>query len=173
MLEDVVIERATLAHLDAIVELERECFPTPWTRNAFARELARRDDVAVYVTASAGGETVGYAGMWVTPGEAHLCTIAVASPDRRRGIGERILVHMIDEAVRRGAERFVLEYRASNVAAQQLYAKYGFRRLGIRQNYYRDGPATEDAIVVSLDDIQEPEFAARLYQWKEAVGEPL
>lgn len=173
MLDDVVIERASLADLDAIIALERQCFPTPWPRSAFARELARQDEVAVYVTASVGGEIVGYAGMWTTPGEAHLCTIAVSPQDRRKGIGERILVHMIDEAARRGAERLVLEYRASNVSAQSLYAKYGFRRLGIRKNYYRDGLAREDAVVVSLEDIQEPGFAERLHRWKEAVGEPL
>ncbi|MFQ5809062.1 MAG: ribosomal protein S18-alanine N-acetyltransferase [Armatimonadota bacterium] len=169
MADDALIDRATLADLDAILAVERVCFSTPWTREAFVRELAREDDVALYVAARDGDEIVGYAGMWVLPVEAHLCTIAVAPRWRRKGLGKRILLHMIEEAVRRGAERIVLEYRVSNLAAHSLYMKYGFRLLGVRKNYYRDGLTREDAIVASLDDIQAPEFAAQLDAWKQAV----
>jgi len=170
MAEDVLIDRATLADLDAIVALERQCFPMPWTREAFARELAREDDIALYVAARDGDEVVGYAGMWVLPVEAHLCTIGVAPSRQGKGLGERILLHMVDEAVGRGAERVVLEYRVSNLAAHGMYMKYGFRLLGVRKGYYRDGPATEDAIVASLDDIQAPDFAAQLHKWKQAMS---
>ena len=166
-----MINRATLADLEDILALERRCFPTPWTREAFARELSRDDDVALYVAARGAAEIVGYAGMWLLPVEAHLCTIAVAPTHRRKGLGERLLVHMMSEAVWRGAKRMVLEYRVSNLAAHSMYMKYGFRLLGVRQDYYRDGLATEDAIVARLDDIQEPEFAVQLDEWKHAIGE--
>jgi ribosomal-protein-alanine N-acetyltransferase len=169
MAEDVRIDRATLADLDAILALERQCFPTPWTREAFVQELSRDDDVAMYVVARDGDEIVGYAGMWVMPAEAHLCTIAVAPTRRRRGLGERILLHMVEQAVRQGSQRLVLEYRVSNLGAHSLYMKYGFRLLGVRKGYYRDGASTEDAIVASLDDIQAPAFADRLREWKHAV----
>ncbi|MGD8238540.1 MAG: ribosomal protein S18-alanine N-acetyltransferase [Armatimonadota bacterium] len=169
MADDVLIDRATLADLDAILAVERVCFPTPWTREAFARELAREDDVALYVAARDGDEVVGYAGMWVLPVEAHLCTIAVAPMWQRRGLGTRILLHMLQEAVWRGAGRLVLEYRVSNLAAHSMYVKYGFRLLGVRKNYYRDGLTREDAIVASLDDIQAPGFASQLDAWKQEI----
>ncbi len=169
MAENVVIDRATLADLDEILELERQCFPTPWSREAFAREIGREDDVALYVAARDGDELVGYSGMWVLPAEAHLCTIGVSPRHRRKGLGQRILLHMIDEAAQRGAARLVLEYRLSNLAAHDMYSKYDFRLLGVRRNYYRDGLKTEDAIVASLDGIQDPEFAARLDEWKQAI----
>ena len=168
---ELVIELATLADLDAIAALERQCFPTPWSRRALAHELSRSDDAALYIATRAGDEVVGYAGMWVVADEAHLCTIGVAPQHRRKGIGELMLLHMIEAAVRRGAERVVLEYRVSNTAAHCLYAKYGFRFLTVRKGYYRDGPFTEDAIVVSLDDVQTPEFAPRLRQWQQALGQ--
>ena len=172
MAEDIVIGLATLEDLDAILALEHQCFPTPWSRQAFVQELGREDDVAYYVAAREGDRIVGYAGMWVMPHEAHLCTIAVAPTHRRRGLGERILLHMIARAVRRGSARIVLEYRVSNLAAHSMYAKYGFCILGVRKGYYRDGLSREDAIVASLDDIQSPEFAVELEKWQQDLETP-
>jgi ribosomal-protein-alanine N-acetyltransferase len=167
---DVVIERATLADLDAIAALEHECFPAPWPRQTFTRELSRTDDGALYIAARAAEELVGYAGVWLVPDEAHVCTIAVAPQHRRKRIGAHMLLYLVEEAVRRGAERVVLEYRVSNAGAHKLYAKYGFRFLAVRKDYYRHGPVVEDAIVVRLDNIQEPGFSRRLRQWQRELA---
>ena len=64
--------------------------------------------------------------------EAHVTTFAVHPRYRRRQIGERLLLALIDLAVDRHAREATLEVRLSNLAARRLYEKYGFRPVGIR-----------------------------------------
>jgi ribosomal-protein-alanine N-acetyltransferase len=168
------IERAQLTDLDDLVRLEQLCFPTPWTRDSFRRELSRDDDVAVYLVARGEGEVVGYAGMWVMVDEAHVATIGVHPDQRRRGIGERLLVRLLSEAVRRGADRVFLEFRRSNRAAQELYAKYGFVEVGVRRSYYMDKSGNvEDAIVAEATGLQGPALREQVGRWeRELAAEP-
>ncbi len=164
----VRIERASLLDLDDIVRLERACFPSPWTRDSFRRELSRTDDVAVYLMARDGDEPVGYAGMWVVGGEAHVATIGVRPDRRRQSIGARILLRLLAEAARRGADRVFLEFRRSNRAAQQLYAKYGFVETGIRRQYYVDN--LEDAVIAEITDLQDEAMQVQIERWRRALA---
>src|SRR5579884_4220977 len=73
---------------------------------------------------------VGYAGLWLMVNEAHITTIAVAPEYQGRGIGELLLLALIDHAIERGALCMTLEVRVSNHVAQSLYRKYTFRETG-------------------------------------------
>ncbi|MBI2958372.1 MAG: ribosomal protein S18-alanine N-acetyltransferase [Chloroflexi bacterium] len=91
----------------------------------------------------------GFAGVWRMLDEAHLTTIAVRGSRRRRGIGELLLVTVIDMAIQGGASVVTLEVRVSNQLAQTLYRKYGFKDAGIRKGYYsEDG---EDALIMTTE----------------------
>lgn len=90
---------------------------------------------------------VGFAGMWVQAGEAHVTIIGVSPAHRGRGVGEYIFTALIDEALRRNATWITLEVRVSNTRAQGLYTKYGFTVQGTRRRYYSDDG--EDAYVMS------------------------
>ena len=98
--------------------------------------------------------------MWVILDEAHITTIAVEPAFRGQHIGERLLVGLIDAGVERGARWMTLEVRKSNLAAQALYRKYGFREIGTRKGYYSDN--REDAIVMWTGNLRERDFQARL-----------
>lgn len=165
---DLRIDRANEGDLEAIYRLECVCFPTPWTVESMRRELSRRDDVAIYLAARLGDEVVGYAGMWVAAGEAHIATIGVHPQYRRRGIGQRILLRLIREAAARGSERVFLEFRPSNKAARALYAKFGFREIGIRRGYYHD--TGEDGIVAALGDLQSPSLRGQMERWEQEAA---
>jgi ribosomal-protein-alanine N-acetyltransferase len=89
--------------------------------------------------------------------EAHISTIAVRAGYRRQGLGELLLVALLEEARRLDALRATLEVRVSNVAAQALYAKYGFEQAGRRKAYYNDN--REDALILTT-----PDFASFDYQ---------
>lgn len=128
----------------------------------------------------AGGGTVpaiqncrilGYAGMWLMVDEAHLITIAVGSPYRRKGIGERLLIAIIDGAVELGARMVTLEVRVSNSGAQTLYEKYGFQKVGIRPHYYSDD--NEDALLMTSETITSAPFRGHFQRLKEANQEKL
>jgi ribosomal-protein-alanine N-acetyltransferase len=108
----------------------------------------------------------GFAGLWLMAGEAHITNIAVWEKHRRQGIGEALLIAMIDLAIELDARLITLEVRASNTAAQRLYAKYGFTQVGVRRGYYTDN--REDGILMTLPDIASATVQANLQQLKQA-----
>jgi len=108
------------------------------------------------VTAPPGTSILGYGGFWLMMGEAHISTIAVRPEWRRRGIGELLLVAMLELAVELGGDLATLEVRVSNVAAQSLYQKYGFAKVGLRPHYYRD--RGEDALIMTTKHLTSAAF---------------
>lgn len=108
----------------------------------------------------------GYAIYWMMADEAHLTSIAVREASRRQGIGEMLLICVIDSALKQHARVVTLEVRASNYAAQALYEKYGFERVGERRSYYSDDKET--AIIMTTEVITLPSYQQRLQRLKEA-----
>ncbi|MBW3562081.1 MAG: GNAT family N-acetyltransferase [Actinobacteria bacterium] len=87
--------------------------------------------------------------------EVHITTLVVAPTHRRRGIAPFLLTALLRRAVERGAVAATLEVRAGNQAARRLYRRFGFAPVGVRRDYYPDGPAgdSEDAIIMWLHDL--------------------
>jgi [ribosomal protein S18]-alanine N-acetyltransferase len=120
---------------------------------------------------------LGFAGMWLMFDEAHITTIGVKRAMRGRGLGELMLVHLIDQAREMGAKRLTLEVRVSNKVAQELYRKYTFKEEGVRKRYYSDDG--EDALIMWSDRIDDAAFVshfvdlrARLRSRLDAVPPP-
>lgn len=133
--------------LDAIVEIEREIYPFPWTRGNFADSLQ-----AGYScwTHRMNAKAVGYAVMMVAAGEAHLLNLGIAAPWQGQGLGRQFLHHLMNVARGHHAEVMLLEVRTSNIIARRLYAKTGFRVLTIRKHYYPASQGREDAVLMEL-----------------------
>jgi ribosomal-protein-alanine N-acetyltransferase len=166
------VEPMTLDDLPAVHAIERASFSTPWPDDAYRSEL-QTNRLASYLVAHAGDEIVGFAGMWLMVDEAHITTFAVHPAWRRRGIGERLLVAIIDLAIERNAREATLEVRLSNVAARRLYEKNGFRPVGLRPRYYTDNG--EDALIMTTEPLGGPEMRERLARRREALereGQP-
>ncbi|MBU6423658.1 MAG: ribosomal protein S18-alanine N-acetyltransferase [Chloroflexota bacterium] len=162
----VLIEDMTLEDIDAVQAVERASFPVPWPTNAFRHELTQNRN-ARYIVARAGDAVVGYGGLWLMVDEAHITTFAVLPEHRRQRIGERMLQRLFDIAQEMGAEWLTLEVRVSNLPAQRLYEKYGFRRAGVRRRYYSDN--NEDALIMWTDRIKDHAVRERLAQLKRAL----
>lgn len=111
---------------------------------------------------------VGFAGMWIVCDEAHVTTIGVAPEYRGQGLGEWLLVHLIDEAIARQAGWLTLEVRVSNEPAQALYRKYGFSVRGTRKRYYSDD--NEDAYIMWSPSLREQEYVARFHALREEIA---
>ena len=101
-------------------------------------------------------QIVGYAGMWMMVDDAHVTTIAVDPAYRGEGIGELLIVDLIDHASLLGASTVTLECRVSNAVAQALYRKYTFRNAGIRKRYYSDDG--EDALIMTTEPLDSETF---------------
>lgn len=131
--------------IDSVVEIEKEAFTTPWTKEAFFSEI-NENKLAVYLVAEVDEKVVGYGGMWLIINEGHITNIAVKEEYKGRGIGNEIVEGLINYCAFMGIDDMTLEVRASNKVAINLYEKYGFFNYGLRPNYYADDG--EDAIIM-------------------------
>ena len=143
----VILRNMTAADIPAVHELERRLFPVDaWPLQMFAAELAQAQ-TRRYLVAERAGEIVGYAGLMCIQPIADVQTIAVVPEEEGRGIGSALLTELIRESRLRRAEDVLLEVRADNPRAQQLYRRYGFEQIHVRPRYYRDGV---DALIMRL-----------------------
>jgi len=165
----VEIADMTLDDVDAVQEVERASFPVPWPANAFRHELTQNRN-ARYVVARSGDRIVGYGGLWLMVDEAHITTFAVHPDQRRQRIGERLLQRLFEVAAAMNAEWLTLEVRASNLGAQKLYEKYGFRRAGVRRRYYSDN--NEDALIMWTERLGDRAVRERLAALRKELDEP-
>jgi len=125
---------------------------------SFNRSPDERKHIVEYI--------VGFAGFWLMLKDAHITTIAVRNNYRRIGIGEGLLISIIELSTRLNAHIITLEVRASNEIAQALYKKYGFQTVGRRLRYYSDNG--EDAILMNTDNITSASFRTCFQQLKSA-----
>jgi ribosomal-protein-alanine N-acetyltransferase len=143
---DLVIEPLAEVHLPGVLRIERDLFPAPWSEGMFRQEV-EETWLSRSFAALESGEVVGYVVAWFLRGEAHILNLGVSRAHQRRGIGRRLLRHVIDVALESGSHMVTLEVRVSNDAAKLLYVGMGFSPVGIRRRYYHDN--NEDAIVMT------------------------
>ena len=124
-----VIRQAVLQDAQQMAELDRICFSVPWSLESFVQELSVNER-AMYFVAEIDGQIAGYAGLWQI--------VAVAPQFRRQKLATAILEAFLAEGRARGIRAFTLEVRASNIAAQELYRKFGFQSAGYSPGYYED-----------------------------------
>ncbi|HEX2040041.1 MAG TPA: ribosomal protein S18-alanine N-acetyltransferase [Acidimicrobiales bacterium] len=146
-------------HLRAVLRIESQVYPRPWSLSLFVSELALRS-TRVYYVARVDGYVVGYCGVMLAGDDAHVTTLAVDPAWQRRGIATRLLLNAVRLATQRGARHLTLEVRVSNVPAQALYRRFGFRPAGVRKGYYVE--TNEDALVMWAEDIDTDDYRARL-----------
>lgn len=143
------LRRMRLIDVDAVMEVERASFSSPWTESQIRAEVICRDTRSCPLVLVDGTDTiVGYFIVWNIAGEMHLLSIAVHPDHRRKGYGRRMLATLLCWAERTAVSEIFLEVRQSNAAAQALYRSFGFATSGIRKGYYTDN--REDAVVMRV-----------------------
>lgn len=144
MINNIEIEELSQEHLDGVMVVENLSFKIPWSRDSFLEEL--NNDMAIYFVAVSDGQVLGYGGMWKIFDEGHITNIAVHPEFRLCGIASKIMDKILDISKFNGIANLTLEVRKSNIAAQKLYQKYGFKAEGTRKGYYSD--TGEDALIM-------------------------
>jgi ribosomal-protein-alanine N-acetyltransferase len=157
-------------------------FTAPWSTRAFLYEINRNTASTMLVIRSRPPqgspwstalaqfglrrkeEVIGYGGFWLLIEDVHISTIAVHAAWRNRGLGELLLLSLLEQGRDLGAQRATLEVRVSNLAAQSLYLKYGFEITTRRKRYYSDN--NEDAYLMATPGFITPEWEANLRQRK-------
>lgn len=135
------IRPLTTKDLSDVIELNARCFTNGdnYTRHTFSFLLDDPQNLAYRVTTDEG-KMAGFVLVMLTPdGAAHLTTIGIAPEHRRRGLAERLLLHLEGVLKPKGVSTIVLEVRASNLSAQKLYEKNGYYLVQRVTKYYDDG----------------------------------
>jgi len=133
--------------LAQVMAIESTLYTHPWTRGNFADSLRAGYECRTYRLQR---ELIGYFVLLTAAGEAHLLNLSIAEAHQRRGYGTALLNEAIALARKLGAKNVFLEVRPSNRAAQELYYRYGFRKIAVRREYYPARGGREDALVFSL-----------------------
>jgi ribosomal-protein-alanine N-acetyltransferase len=147
-----MIRKMTLDDVEQVVAIDRVSFSLPWPERSFRFELTDNPASRCWV-AEVDGKIVGMIVVWLIVDEVHIATIATHPEFRRQGIAKTLLSYALQHMGSEGAQSSFLEVRASNLAAQDLYRKFGFEESGVRRRYYRDND--EDAILMTLSAIPE------------------
>ena len=159
--------------LDAVMQIERQSFKEPWSRRMYMTDLMH-NDLATYLVLrpplataehvigkSPFPSLMAFGGFWLMADEAHIATIASHPDWRGCGLGQWLLLLLLDRAMVRGAVTSTLEVRAGNFVARRLYAKVGYEVAGTRRRYYRDG---EDGLIMTTlplhDSVEQSLLAA-------------
>ena len=171
--------------LDEVMRLERQCFTDPWSRHMYLSDLTT-NEAATYLVVRHGdagtrgrGEAqavedglavspslhvaaspiLAYGGLWLLLDEAHIATVASHPDWRGCGLGQWLMLALLDAAMARGAASSTLEVRAGNLPARHLYEKLGYEVTGVRKRYYRDG---EDGLIMTTPPLAGTAMQARL-----------
>jgi [ribosomal protein S18]-alanine N-acetyltransferase len=148
---NVDLRRLELRDLSAIEQIEKESYPTPWSRSMFAGELAKPTSLSLGAFEREGGALVGYLVISRYVDAWHVMNLAVTPPYRRQGIARALLEHLFALTTSDERRGYTLEVRVSNEGAIKLYEGMGFVARGVRRGYYTDN--REDALIMWRDPV--------------------
>ena len=137
-----IIRKATKEDLKAIKEIEDESFLNPFKENDLLYEI-EENPVSEFDVLVVDDEIVAYLDYWITFDSATIDKIAVKKNKRNQGFAGFLLKNAIENLKKQNVEFFTLEVRKSNLPTRNMYEKYGFQKVTIKEKYYEDG---EDAI---------------------------
>ncbi len=146
-LSNLKIEAVNSSHINSLCEIEEEVnLKNPWSKRAFLDELNK--DYAYYYVAKQENIILGFIGIWVVVDECHIVNLAVKKAFQKQGIASILLKKVLETIKKYNLSLITLEVRESNLAAQRLYEKFGFKKIALRKNYYSD--YQEDGLIMSL-----------------------
>jgi ribosomal-protein-alanine N-acetyltransferase len=147
---NVVIRKMRMEDIEQVIAIDRVSFSLPWPERSFRFELTDNPASRCWV-AEVDGKLAGMIVVWLIVDEVHVATIATHPDFRRQGIAKKLLSYALQHLSIEGAQSSFLEVRASNLAAQEMYRKFGYEESGVRRRYYKDND--EDAILMTLESL--------------------
>lgn len=140
----ITLRTMNYADLRHIMQIEERAYSHPWTIGIF------RDCIRVGYNCWVGiikGRIVGYGVIMLAAGEAHILNLCVDPEHQSKGLGRRILQHLVTRCAQTDIDMVILEVRRSNDNARALYHSEGFHEIGVRKDYYPHAEGREDAII--------------------------
>lgn len=173
----VTCRSITTSDLADVVALDHRCLGGLWSEEAYRREInSPNSDLRLLELATTSDSpisaavVIGIGCSWAILEEAHITLLGIDPAYQNRGLGQWLLIALLQAASDRGLTHATLEVRQSNAIAQQLYKKFGFKIAGERRKYYSDG---ENALILWKNGLQEREFTEFLQSQKKRLVEKL
>jgi len=139
---EMSLRPGTREDLSAVLEIERESHPEPWTEAHFNQDLSLPYSRFLVLTDDETDSIVlGYIVYWLQAEGASLLNLTVAPKWRGLGLSRILVSAMVNETVREEIPRVILEVRESNQRAIQAYEKFGFKKTHERKAFYSNGEA--------------------------------
>lgn len=140
-------------HIDGVTAIEATTNTTPWSADIFIKELNSPTHILLVATVRSSDKArdekiLGFTGGQLIGDELHIHSLAVVDDYRRKGVGENLVLSLIETSRKRDAKSATLEVRKGNIAAISLYQKLLFEVESSRKKYYRDNG--EDALIMWL-----------------------
>ena len=147
------LRKLELRDLSAIERIERESYPTPWSRSMFAGEIAKPSSLSLGAFDPETESLVGYLVISRYVDAWHVMNLAVTDAYRRRGVARTLLDRLFEVTAADERRGYTLEVRVSNRSAIRLYEGLGFVARGVRRGYYTDN--REDALIMWKDPLSQ------------------
>lgn len=172
------IKAMTPADIPQVIAIERASYAMSWPKKAYDYELEKNTLAHYFVLRmspappdgrpqAANSVIIGLGGFWLMSEDVHITTIAIDPAWRRQGLGEWMLISLLEAGQALGGKVATLEVRPSNHVALSLYHKYSFQNVGRRSRYYTDN--NEDALICTTPALDLPDYQAMLRQHKAAL----
>jgi len=136
--------------LNDVLAIERKVFSDPWPEEAFIEGEFHPEHQ--FIVAQGDNGIMGYAAFYFDLGEARLTNIAVAPEYQRKSIAKKLINYILDTVKKADCEYIFLDVRPTNLAAIDLYKKFGFEKAYIRPGYYDNPPEDAFVMIRRLDD---------------------
>jgi len=142
----MIIRPMELRDVEAVAEIEKICFTTPWSENAYRDTLSNENALYLVAETKDTKMIVGMCGVLKILDEGDISNVAVHPDYRRKSIAKQMMEELLSRGQKFGIDVFTLEVRAGNEAAVKLYEYFGFKTEGLRKRFY-DKPV-EDALIM-------------------------
>ena len=126
-------------HLNACIELDQKALKGLWTQSQWEKELTDPKRICIGVIDLDTGKLLGLCAAWIVIDELHITCIAVYPKHQRKGLGKFLLSDLIKRSSTLRTNQIHLEVKDTNEPAKAFYKSMGFKTIGNRSNFYKDG----------------------------------
>ena len=139
-----------IIHLNACVDVDQKSLNGLWTKSQWERELTDPKRICLGIMDLETQNLLGICSSWLVIDELQITFIAVDPRKQRKGLGKFLLSNLIKLSKSLQTNHIHLEVKNNNEPAKGLYKSMGFKTVGYRSNFYKDG---SDALLLNKETI--------------------
>ena len=126
-------------HLNECVDLDQKSLNSLWSKSQWERELTDPKRICLGIIEIGTKKLLGLCSAWLVIDELHITFIAVHPKHQRKGLGRFLLSELIKSSKSLKTNYIHLEVKSNNEPAKTFYKSMGFKTVGSRSNFYKDG----------------------------------